>query len=182
MPEKQRVRVGSGDVYIIPFTGTIPADNTIETTTNHIGSIQKGAFITYTSQIIEVDADHLQTISRFKGKESVTFKTSALEWNLDNLSQLSEGKLTDDDVTGVRTLKIGSFGAKKLTSYLVHFVSFANEDGYKVRTTLIGNATNGFELPFNPDKESVINLEFKSLPMDSDGTQLIVTEGYEVED
>lgn len=182
MAETKDIVLGSGSLYIAEYTGTtLPSNATIETNTNLVGEIKGGASVEYKANIIEVDSDDLQTIARFIGKEEITFKSGILKWNLDNLAQLSSGAITDDDVTGIRTLKIGGKGARKCTNYVVHFVH-TKSDGKKIRATLVGNAVDGFTIGFVPDKETVVDATFKALAHDDAGTQLVYSIEYEVED
>ena len=60
------------------------------------------------------------------------------------------------------------------------FVSFIPySDGInKLALPLVGTASNGFSLAFSPDKETVIDAEFKAKAHDADGVQLIIEDGY----
>lgn len=177
MAEAKEIKLGSGVIYVAEFSESIPDDAALEVAGNLIGTIKGGAQVEYKPSIIEVEDDSLQVIARFIGKEEVTLKSGLLTWNLDNLKQLCEGTLTDDTENHIRTLKIGSKGATKMTQYVVRFVH-TKEDGKKVRATLVGSATNGFNIAFVPDKETIIDAEFKAMPSDSDGTLLIYSIEY----
>lgn len=180
MAEIKEIILGSGKLYIAEFEDELPTNAELEIEGNLAGNIKGGASVEYKPSIIEVDSDENITVARFIGKEEITFKSGYLTWNLDNLKHLSQGTITDNAVTGIRTLKIGGKGARKMKNYVVHFVH-TKSDGFKVRATLVGNPTDGFSLAFAPDKESVIDAVFKALAHDGEGTQLIYSMEYDAE-
>ena len=45
-----------------------------------------------------------------------------------------------------------------------------------IRVTIVGNNQAGFSLAFAKDKETVIDAEFKAMPLDTDGTKIIYEE------
>ena len=177
MAESKEIVLGSGSLYIAEYSDSIPDDTSLEIAGNLIAEIKGGASVEYKPTIIEVESDELQTIARFVGKEEITFKSGIMKWNFDNLAQLAEGTLTDDTENDIRTLKLGAKGANEMTKYVVRFVH-TKQDGYKIRATLVGSAVNGFTIAFVPDKETVIDAEFKAMPHDTDGTQLIYSVEY----
>lgn len=174
----EQIVLGSGNLYVTAFSGTIPTDTTIETDDNLIGYIKGGASLEYKPTEYEVSDDAFNVTKRFVISEETTFKSGVLTWNLEVLSKLTANcTYTDDDDTNVRTLKLGGNGARLMKDYVIHFVH-TESDGNKFRITLVGTASNGFSLAFAPDKETVIDAEFKAKAHDSDGTQVIMTESY----
>jgi hypothetical protein len=166
------VTLGSGDLYIMDFSGSIPADTEIEKADNKIGSIKGGAELEYKPESYTVTGDNGRTYKAFITKEEVTFKSGVLTWNLEVLSKLTMGgELTtgvrDEDVN-VKILNIGKNGSSSIKQVLIRFVHNLGGDK-KVRVTLVGSPTSGFTLSFNPEEETVIDAEFTAISQE-DGT------------
>lgn len=170
----EKITAGSGKLYLVEYTGTIPTDETIETDANLLGAIYKGASVQYTPQHVTYK-DDLGTISReFLTDEEVIFKSGVLAWNASHLNKLiSTGTLTE--TTSLRTLKIGGISNQNDKKYLIHFLHEDSEKG-DIRIQIIGNNKSGFELSFNNDNPVSVNAEFKAMPLDSTGTLLIYRE------
>lgn len=167
--------LGSGNLYVAEYNADtgIPADETIETTANTMGRIKGGATLEYKPTTYEVVDDTQYVVKRFVQSEEVTFKSGVLTWDMENLQRLAGAceLFTDGNK---KTLKIGGRGSNGLKPYVIRFV---HNDGEKVlRVTLVGTANAGFSLAFVPDKETVIDAEFKALSSDEAGTLVIVTE------
>jgi len=165
------VILGSGKLYLLEYTGTIPTDELLEVVGNSVGRIKGGAALEYKPTEYEVVDDNGEVVKRFITKEEVTFKSGVLTWNLDNLAKLSTGTLTT--ATGLKTLKIGS-ASKSLTSHVLRFVH-TKDDGKELRITMIATAGNGFVLSFAGDKETVIDAMFKAINQ-ADGTLVEIKE------
>ena len=90
------------------------------------------------------------------------------------------GTYDDDELTHVRTLKLGGKGAREMAQYVIRFVH-TMADSKKFRVTLVGTPSNGFSFAFAPDKETVIDCEFKAVGHDADGTKVILAEEYTAE-
>lgn len=176
----EQLILGSGDLYIVAFTDTLPADDVIEIDANKVGHIKGGASLEYKPNEYEVSSDTGEVLKRFVISEEITFKSGVLTWNLETLSKLMANCSFTDDNAGTRTMRIGGKGARKMSEYVVHFVH-EEADGSKFRVTLVGTASNGFSLAFAPDKETVVDAEFKAKGHDAAGTQVILTEEYEYE-
>ncbi len=176
----ENVILGSGDLYIVAFSGTLPADDVIELAANKVGHIQGGASLEYKPNEYEVSSDTGEVLKRFVISEEINFKSGVLTWNLETLANLiASCSYEDDTVNGKRTVTIGGKGAREMSEFVIHFVH-TEADGNKFRVTLVGTASNGFSLAFAPDKETVIDAEFKAIAHDGDGTQVILTEEYSV--
>ena len=161
------VTLGSGDLYIMDFEGTIPEDTQIEVVTNKIGSIKGGAELEYAPESYTVTGDNGMTYKAFITKEEVTFKSGILTWNLDVLSKLTMGgELKTED--SKKVLRIGKNGSSAIKQVLIRFVHNIDNTN-KVRMTMVGSPTSGFTLSFNPEEETVIDAEFSALSQD-DGT------------
>ncbi|MDD3401399.1 MAG: hypothetical protein PHT58_07220 [Eubacteriales bacterium] len=172
------IRLGSGELYHMAFTGTIPTHADIEIATNRTGYIKSGATLEYKPELKEVFDDLRKVIKTFLVKEDVTFKSGLMTWDLQTLELLSaSGTYVDDETTHKRTLTLGKAGAIELTQHLFRFVH-TKTDGNKFRVTLVATAQNGFSLAFKPDDATVIDAELKAAAHDSDGTLVILEEEY----
>lgn len=168
----QEVTLGSGQLYIKEFEGSIPEDSILEVEENRIGGISGGAQITY-KPTVETVVDDMGIVHKVFVKDTeVTFKSGIMTWNNEVLSKISLcGELSK--TAQKSTLKLGKRGAIK--NYLVRFVH-EKDNGLKYRVTIVGTAQNGFELAFDPEKSTVIDAEFVAGSLDSKGTKLILEE------
>jgi len=100
------IPVGSGHMYGLTFTGSIPADNVIETEENRLGYIEKGAAVQYkpTNKTLKDDLGIIQRV--VVTDEDVTLKASLIAWSSANLNVFcASGRITE--TAGHRTVKIG---------------------------------------------------------------------------
>lgn len=166
----ERITLGSGKLYITEFAkgASIPADSALETDSNLIGYIQGGATLTYTPSFYEAKDDLGYVAKKMITDEEVVLKSGIMTWNAQTLAKLSAtGRVTTE--ASSRTIKIGGVGNYDGKKYVIRFVHEDKEDG-DIRITIVGSNESGFEMAFAKDKETVINAEFKALPMDSTGT------------
>ena len=167
---KGEIVLGSGDLYITKFANAIPENSVLETAANQIGSIKGGASLSVAPEVYEVIDDKGVCLKRFITKQEITFKSGILTWDLETLKMLTlGGELTSS--AGKSTLKIGAKGT--IEQYVVRFVHTL-DSGKKIRVTIVGTASNGFELNFNPEEETVIDAEFKAMAHDAEGNQVII--------
>jgi len=173
---EERIVLGSGKLYIMEFTGTIPDNATLEAEDNLLGLIQGGASLEYKPTYYEAK-DDLGLVSKvILTEEEVTFKSGIMTWCGKTLAKLcSTARVTEDTVTGKRTVKIGGLNNQDGKKYVLRFVHEDPVDG-DIRVTIVGNNQAGFTLAFAKDKETVIDAEFKALPMDNEGTKIIYEE------
>ena len=174
--ESQNIPIGSGLVYLMEFSGTIPEDATIETAENLLGATKSGATVEYTTTMTEV-SDDLNLISKtITTKEEVKLKLGVFTWNGKTLPHLiATARETEDSTKKRRTVKIGGIQKDNGKSYLLRFVHTDVEDG-TVRFTIVGKNTAGLSFAFVPDQSTVLNPEFKAEPNDAEGTLLIYEE------
>lgn len=157
--------LGSGDLYIVEYSGTIPTNTVLEVEGNRIGGIKGGATLTYKPTIYSATDDMRRMKKSTITAEEVTFKSGFLSFDLGELAKLCLGAVYNSTSTE-ETLEIG--GGTTIQQYVLRFVH-TMDTGLKVRTTLVGIPSNGFELAFSPEKESTTNAEFIASPMDSKG-------------
>lgn len=179
---KQTITLGSGKLYIKEHAGnTIPTNAEIETDDNLAGYIQGGAEIEYKPEFYTAEDDLGKVKKNIITKEEAKLKSGIMTWNAKTLEQLSAtGRVTEDKVKGVRTIKIGGIDNNDNKKYIIHFVHKDAVDG-DVRLTIVGKNTAGFTLAFAKDKETVIDAEFEAMPSDDEGTLIIYQEEIEVE-
>ncbi|MDD2954354.1 MAG: hypothetical protein PHC95_14590 [Parabacteroides sp.] len=170
----ERIILGSGKVYVMEFTGTIPEDTLIEVVGNRLGYISGGATMEYKPSYTKCK-DDLGIVSKtILTEEEATFKTGILTFDGNTLVKLcNTGRVTE--ATGVRTVKIGGTDNYDGKKYLIHFVHEDPTDG-DVRVSIVGVNEAGFSLSFAKDKETVIDAEFACQSMDTEGTLIIYKE------
>ena len=175
---KETITLGSGKLYSIEYTGTIPSNTDLEKESNILGYIQKGASLDYKPEFYEAEDDLGIVKKQILTKEEVTFKSGILTWNAETLKKLvATGRITEDAEKGMRTIKIGGINNNDGKQYIFHFVHEDKKDG-NVRITIVGQNTAGFSLAFAKDAETVIDAEIKALPNDNEGTLIIFQEEY----
>lgn len=171
MDNTQKIVLGSGKLYLVEFTGTLPADAAIEVESNRLGDIQGGASLKYTPTIYTVSDDLGLVKKTFLTGEDVTLTSGILTWNLATLEKLcSTARVTTTE--SKRTVKIGGIANYDAKSYVVRFVHATTGN----RVTIVGQNSAGIELAFNPTKETVVNAEFKAQSMDNQGTLVTLEE------
>lgn len=159
--------LGSGDLYIMAYGGTIPENTTIEVAGNMIGGIKGGATVSYTPTIYSVSDDMRRMKKSLITAEEATFKTGYLSFDLGEIAKIALGSTLQETYSGTKsTLSVG--GGQTISEYLLRFVHTMG-NGKKVRITMIGTPVSGFELAFSPENESVINAEFSAVPMNAQG-------------
>lgn len=173
---EKSITLGSGKLYVMEFTGTVPEHATIEVDSNRLGAISKGASVEYSMESTAVEDDLGEVKEIFLTSEEVVFKAGVLTWNGTTLQKLcSTARVTEDSETGTRTVKIGGVGNQDGKSYLIHFVHRSAKRGV-VRVTIVGKNEAGFSLAFAKDESTVLDAEFKAMPLDGEGTLLIFSE------
>lgn len=174
-----RIVLGSGQLYVSEVTAsngvyTIPADATLETEGNRLGYIQGGATLEYTPEFYTAKDDLGIVSKRFLTNESVKLTSGILTWNGEVLEKLCASAQVST-AQGKRVVKIGGIEHFDNQMYVIRFVH-TEDDGDKIRITIVGNNTNGFELQFQPESETVINAEFEAVPGAGEKGVLVVYE------
>lgn len=162
------ITLGSGDLMIKDYTGTIPAHTDFKVETDLLGRIKGGATLEYKGTFYEVKDDTGKVAKMIITDEEVLLKSGVLTWNGKTLAKLcSTARITESG--GLRTVKIGGTGNNNGKSYALCFHHIDPVDG---DIWIIVRAMNqgGFSLVFAKDKETVIDAEFKAMPQDNEGT------------
>ena len=163
-----RVILGSGNTYVMEFTGTIPTDETIEAEGNLLGATSGGASFEYAQEKYTAKSDDGKVTKTITVNEEVKLKTGIMTFVAENLQKLvATGRVTTG--TGKQTLKIGGVGNDDGKKYVVRFVHTDKADG-DVKVTIVGKNTSGLTFAFAKDKETVVDAEFTAEAMDDDGT------------
>lgn len=179
--DNEVVTLGSGELYLAEYAGSIPADATLEASANLLGHISGGASLEYKPGFYTAK-DDLGKVSKTRiTEEEVTLKSGIMTWNGNTLSKLAAtGRVTENTETGKRTLKIGGLGQDNGKEYVLRFLHKDAIDG-DLRVTIVGKNKSGFSLAFAKDKETVVDAEFTANPsIDSDGTLVIIEEDIDV--
>lgn len=169
----EKIVLGSGKLYVTEFSGTID-DATIETDQNLLGFIQGGADLEYKPKFYEV-TDDLGLVSKtILTEEEIVLKSGVLTWNGKTFEKIcSTARVTE--ASGKRTVKIGGIGNQNGKKYLIRFLHEDKADG-NIRVTIVGYNQAGFSLSFKKDKETIVDAEFKAMPLDKEGTKIIYEE------
>lgn len=181
MAEKktEKIRLGSGKLYCMEFTGTLPETSAICKEVNRLGYIQGGATIEYKPSFYEAKDDLGYVSKSILTEEEVTLKSGILTWNGATLEKLcSTARVTEDNAKKLRTVKIGGAGNSNGKKYVLCFHHTDKADG-DVWIMIVGANENGFDMAFLKDKETVIDAEFKALPGDDQGTLITFIEETE---
>ena len=166
--DKTNITLGSGKIYITPYTNSVPTVDTICVETNLLGYIKGGASLEYTEETYE-EKDDLGLVSKvITTSEEAILKCGLLTWNGTTLKNLID-RCTVTEASGKRTVKIGGDGNKQGTNYAICFHHSDKTDG-DLWILIVGRNTAGATLTFAKDAGSVIEPEFKALPQDAAGT------------
>jgi hypothetical protein len=172
--EGEKIVLGSGTLYCMEFTDTLPTNEVIEVDANRIGYIQGGASLEYKPTFYEAKDDMGKVIKTVITDEEATLKSGIMTWCGDTLKKMcSTARVTE--TAGIRTVKIGGIANDDGKKYVIHFVHEDAVDG-DIRVTIVGQNQAGFTLAFAKNKETVIDAQFKAQPHDTEGTLIQYTE------
>lgn len=175
----EKIRLGSGKLYCMEFTGTLPEISAICVDKNRLGYIQGGATLEYKPSFYEAKDDLGYVSKSILTEEEVTLKSGVLTWNGATLEKLcSTARVSEDKSKKLRTVKIGGAGNANGKKYVLCFHHSDKIDG-DVWIMIVGTNQNGFDIAFLKDKETVIDAEFKALPGDKEGTLVTFIEETE---
>lgn len=163
------ITLGSGDLMIKEYTGNkIPSYSDFSAATDLLGRIQGGASLEYKGTWYEAKDDTGKVTKTIITDEEATLKSGVLTWNGKTLKQIcSTARVTETG--GIRKVKIGGISNNDGKSYAICFHHHDAVDG-DVWIVVRGVNQAGFSLAFAKDKETVVDAEFKCLPMDEEGT------------
>ena len=166
--------MGSGDVYIMEFSGEIPSDTEIEKDENRAGNIKNGATLEYSIESQTVQDDKGRVKKTRITKETVLFKTGMMTWCKRFIQAIILTARVDETTkAGHRVYKLGGLANLNKTRYLWRFVH-TRDDGRKLRITVTGKNTGTISLAFQPENETTIDAEITADTLDKDGTLVIL--------
>ena len=166
--DKTSITLGSGKIYLTPYTDTVPTVDAICIADNLLGYIKGGASLEYTQETYE-EKDDLGYVSKIiTTSEEAILKCGLLTWNGTTLKNLID-RCTVTEASGKRTVKIGGAGNAQGTNYAICFHHEDKVDG-DLWILIVGRNTAGATLTFAKDAGSVIEPEFKAMPHDDKGT------------
>lgn len=170
----ENIILGSGDLYIVEYTGSVPEDATIETEDNRAGNIKGGATLEYKSDSTTVEDDKGRVKKTVTTGETVTFKSGLLTWAKQYIQAIiATARVDEATKAGHRIFKIGGLNTASKKKYLWRFVH-TRGDGRKLRITVTGKNTGTISLAFDPSKESTVDAEITADTLDGEGTLVIV--------
>ena len=170
----EEIILGSGDLYIVDFTGEIPSDTEIEKDENRAGNIKGGATLEYSIESQTVQDDKGRVKKTIITKETVLFKTGLMTWIKKFMQAIIQTARIDETTkAGHRVYKLGGLANLNKTRYLWRFVH-TRDDGRKLRITVTGKNTGTISLAFQPENETVVDAEITADTLDSAGTLVIL--------
>lgn len=173
---KDRIVLGSGALYCVTYSGSIPEDATIETDANLLGEISGGATLEYSITKYTAISDSGKRSKTIVTDETAVLKSGIMTWNGNTLKKLiSTARVTESTDKKKRMVKIGGIANQSNDKYLIRFLHKDAVDG-DCRVTVVGTNQAGLSISFVKDKETVINAEFAAEPHDSDGTLILYEE------
>jgi len=171
---KDRIVLGSGDLFCMLFAGSIPDDETIETDDNQLGDIKGGCTLEYSVTKYKAVSDNGRRSKTIVTEEAALLKSGIMTWNGNTLEKLvSTARVSTNGKK--RIVKIGGIDNQKDDKYLIRFRHKDAADG-DCRVTIIGTNQAGLSIAFLKDTETVINAEFAAEPHDDEGTLIIYEE------
>ena len=166
--------LGSGDLYIVEFSGAIPEDATIEADSNRAGNIKSGATLEYSADSQTVQDDKGRVKKTIITKETVTFKTGLITWVPQYIQALIQTARIDETTKkGHRLFQLGGLSNLNKKHYLWRFVH-TRDDGRKLRITVTGKNTGAISMAFQPENETTVDSEITADTLDKDGTLVIL--------
>ena len=166
--------LGSGDLYLVEFSGEIPEDSVIETDANRAGNIKGGATLEYSQSSQTVKCDMGRVKKTIITEEDVKLKTGLITWAQEWIKALiSTARVDTASKAGHRVYKIGGLKNQSKIRHLFRFVH-TRDDGRKLRVTVTGKNTGTISLAFNPENPTTVDAEITADTLDKDGTLVIL--------
>ena len=166
--DKTNITLGSGKIYITPYTDAVPSVETLCVADNLLGYIKGGASLEYTQETYE-EKDDLGYVSKIiTTSEEAILKCGLLTWNGTTLQSLID-RCQVTEAAGKRTVKIGGAANGQGHNYAICFHHEDSTDG-DLWILIVGRNTAGATLTFSKDEGTVLEPEFKAMPHDDNGT------------
>lgn len=170
----EEIILGSGDLYLVKFTGEIPTDETIETDANRAGNIKGGATLEYSQASQTVKDDKGRVTKTIITEEDVKFKTGLITWADAWLqAMISTARVDKSTKSGHTLYKLGGLSKGSKDRHLFRFVH-TRDDGRKLRVTVTGKNTGTITMAFTTDNPTTVDAEITANTLDKDGTLVII--------
>lgn len=169
------ITLGSGKLYVTEYDGELPDIDTMCVDENLLGLISGGAKLSYKPSFYEASDDLGLAKKNVLTSEDVTLTSGVITFNGETLAKLCPTARVDAPNGQRRTVKFGGAANDNNKSYALCFKHTDNVDGNKW-VQIVGRNQAGFSLSFAKDKETVVDVEFKAVPADGEGTLVIYTE------
>lgn len=139
--------------------------------TNLLGRIKGGASLEYTTEKTEDQDDLGYIIIEDVKKEKVILKSGMMTWNGETLAAIcATARVSPPDENGIITVKIGGLGNRNNKTYVIGFEHYSK----KLRVLIVGKNNEGFTFSFDPEKATVIDVQFRAEALDDEGTLIIL--------
>lgn len=172
--DQEVITLGSGKIYLMAFSASMPSIETICTEANLLGYIKGGASLEYTQETYE-EKDDLGYVSKIiTTDEEALLRCGLLTWNGNTLQKLID-RCGSTESNGKRITKIGGAGNAQGGYYAICFFHEDAADG-NLWILIKGRNTAGATLTFAKDAGTVLEPEFKAMPHDTDGTLIELIE------
>lgn len=166
--DKKSITLGSGKIYLMDYSDTMPTVDAICVDDNLLGYIKGGAALEYTQETYE-EKDDLGYVSKIvTTSEEAILKCGLLTWNGETLTKLID-RCKTTTASGKRTTLIGGAGNTQGGYYAICFFYEDKVDG-NLWVVIKGRNTAGATLTFAAEEGTVVEPEFKALPHDDAGT------------
>lgn len=166
--DKNVITLGSGKIYLAPYTDAVPTVDTLCVEGNLLGHIKGGASLEYTQETYE-EKDDLGYVSKIiTTSEEAVLKCGLLTWNGKTLQSIID-RCQVTEAAGKRTVKIGGAANGQGINYAICFHHEDTTDG-DLWILIVGRNTAGATLTFAKDTGTVLEPEFKAMPHDENGT------------
>lgn len=170
----ERIILGSGDLFMVEFTGEIPDDAAIEVDDNRAGNIKGGATLEYSQTTQTVKDDQGRVNKTILTGEDVKMKTGMITWVKEWMQMVMSTARVDETTKANHVIyKIGGLKNRNKKKSLFRFVH-TREDGTKLRVTLTGKNTGTVSLAFTNENPTQVDAEITAGNLDSDGTLVII--------
>lgn len=178
---KEKVTMGSGEVFIDEFDGTLPEFEELlkrmMIEEKRAGWIKGGASIEYKPTTTTEKDDLGHVVKEVITDEEATFKTGIFTWNAETLSRLcSTARIETTEKH--RILKIGGAENDNGKQYVILFVHKDPVEG-NCYLVIVGRNSAGFTITYATDSATVIDAEFACRPQDDEGTLIQFVEEIE---
>lgn len=174
----ETITIGSAVPYVMQFpsTGTMPTIEEICKEENRLGYIKGGASIEYTLEPYE-EKDDLGYVSKvIVTSEETILKMGLLTWNGTTLQKLVDRcTVTEDNTKGLRTIQIGGAGNAQGHDWVICLKHEDKRDG-NIWVLMRGTNAAGLTLTLAADEGTVLEPEFRAIPHDDKGTQIMIIE------